>query len=552
MRRKSINAILACSLAVSLAACTDVWDEHYQSNPALNGNENLWELIASDPELDDFATLLQATGYDTLLTKNRSYTVWAPTDMSSVFDVASLSSASDSMLSVYRKEIVENHIADYSHVAGGIRDKEDKKNYQRVTVLNGKRYHFEGSVGRDYIFAGSRLGTPNILAKNGVLHKLDKGVLFAANIWEQLPKEESLDSLWKFLSKDYIREFNEAASVKGPIVDGQQTYLDSVFTESCRWFWQIGQINNEDSSYTMYALTNSAWTEMYNKVRPYFNYPPLNATEELGGMPLSKVGDSIVKEIMCNNLVFSNTVNQKYFQGERDTLISTRYNMFVNKSDDRAADSLHFGCLKELELSNGTIHIIDQMNYKPTVWGHDTIHIEGESLYNSSDIKGYENAYKTVISIDRDHPLYGRISGNQAAVYEPNPATALPTLRFYFSGILSAHYKVGIVLVPPYLLDDSKFKQDSKKNKFNAVLKQRGGDKADSEVGTTIASNKLSSTTEDIDTIWLSDSFKFNYCEAHSSLTGLKSMTSLEISTAKLLAPTKTYGVDKVLLVPVE
>ena len=110
MKRKYINSILACSMVVSLAACTDAWDEHYQPNPALNGSENLWELISNDSDLDDFEALLQATGYAEVLKQNRSYTVWAPVNLSDVLDVKSLETANDSLLEVYRKEIVENHI----------------------------------------------------------------------------------------------------------------------------------------------------------------------------------------------------------------------------------------------------------------------------------------------------------------------------------------------------------------------------------------------------------------------------------------------------------
>lgn len=145
MKKSYIKTILACSFVISLAACTDTWDEHYQPNPDLNGSDNLWQLISSDSDLADFAALLRATGYDSILTQNRNYTVWAPADISEAFDISSLADADESMLAIYRKEIVENHIADYSHVAGGVRDKNDKKKYKKVKVLNGKSYDFEGS-----------------------------------------------------------------------------------------------------------------------------------------------------------------------------------------------------------------------------------------------------------------------------------------------------------------------------------------------------------------------------------------------------------------------
>ena len=179
--------------------------------------------------MDDFEELLRATGYDEVLQQERSYTVWAPSSLSDLLDVSSLSTASDSLLAVYRKEIVENHIANYSQVAGGIRDKEDKKNYKRVKVLNGKSYHFEGSVSNAYSFAGQQLRSSNVVATNGVLHKLDKGVLFSANIWEQMAKEPSISTLYRFLNSKTDTIFDVSASTPGSIIDGQQHYLDSVF-----------------------------------------------------------------------------------------------------------------------------------------------------------------------------------------------------------------------------------------------------------------------------------------------------------------------------------
>ena len=566
MKRKYINAILACSMAVSLAACTDVWDEHYQSNPALNGSESLWELISNDSELDDFEALLQATGYDEVLKQKRSYTVWAPANLSDILDISTLSSASDSLLAVYRKEIVENHIADYSQVAGGIRDKEDKKNYKRVVVLNGKSYHFEGSVGNAYSFAGQQLNASNIVANNGVLHKLDKGVLFAANIWEQMAKEPSISSLYKFLNKETDTTFNVNASVPGSIIDGKQHYLDSVFTISNRWIdWGgIGRLSTEDSTYTVYALTNSAWDELYTKMRSFYNYPSVVVKEELGGDSLSVVADSLVREMMCENLVFSNTVNKKYFQGERDTLISTRYRRFINKDGSREADSLHYGCVKELEMSNGTLHIIDQVNYKPWTWGYDTIRVQGENLRDGESValgsgRASESFYATTtfVPVDREHALYGQISGSGVTVFQPryDPAkdkSKQPKFRFYAKDVLSANYRISVVMVPPHLLDPDEAKS-TKKNVFNAYLEYVNKE------GTVIKKNLaqgMTYTPEKVDTLVLAENFKIDFCEAnYKYLTGSEPSTCLVIETPTTYSTrtnTTVYRIDQVMFEPLE
>ena len=562
MKRKYINSILACSMVVSLAACTDAWEEHYQPNPALNGSENLWELISKDSDLDDFEALLRATGYDEVLQQERSYTVWAPVNLSDILDVKSLETASDSLLEVYRKEIVENHIANYSQVAGGIRDQEDKKNYKRVAMLNGKSYHFEGPVENAYSFAGQQLKDANTVATNGVLHKIDNGVLFAANIWEQMAKEESISVLYNFLNKDTKNEFNVNASVKGPIVDGKQTYLDSVFTVSNRWIdWGgIGRLNSEDSTYTVYALTNKAWDELYTKMRSYYNYPEVHSKEELGRKMLQEVADSLVREQMCENLVFSNTVNKKFFADQKDTLISTRYNMFVNKSTaNREADSLHNGCLKELELSNGTLHLIDEVNFNPFTCWHDTIRVQGENLRDgeslpSGSASASESlyAYTTFVPVDRDHALYGQISGGGVTVFQPKytDSSKQPEFHFYANNVLSANYRISIVMVPAHLLDPDEEKT-TKKNVLRPHMEFVGSD------GKTYIKNfekqRYTYTPgEKVDTIVLAENFKFDFCEAdYKNLTGKEPVTRLVIQSESGRSNTTVYRIDQVMFEPV-
>ena len=171
MKRKSIYRILACcTIVCAFTACTDVWDEHYKMDDSMlgqTGDSYLWELIKDDPDLEEFSALLKATGYDTLLMTNRSYTIWAPVDGSGFIDVATLGQATKEQLDAYRKEIVENHIANYVHAASGIRDKEDRKNYAMVEMLNTKKYDFESVALNEYTFDGIAIdaSNSNIVAK---------------------------------------------------------------------------------------------------------------------------------------------------------------------------------------------------------------------------------------------------------------------------------------------------------------------------------------------------------------------------------------------------
>lgn len=452
MKRKNIIFTLACGIvALAFTACTDVWEEHYQPNPELNADETLWELIDGDKEqLSEFAAFLKATGYDTLLTKSRYYTVWAPVNGAEFFKNHPIEGATKAQLDEYRKELVENHIADYSHVAGGKLSEDNM-----VKMLNGKYIRFENTSGK-FSFKGIPLKESNVPAKNGVLHKIDGYANFTANIWEQLAKEESLDSLYSFLVKDYKREPNWSASVQGPVVDGQITYLDTAWSVTCPWFNSLGQLNREDSSYTMFALTNRAWDEMYEMTKKYFVY----ADDFEEG---DSVQEAVVKELMCSNLVFSDKVNRQYANNDPkvpfDTLISNynfpyTYEPLVFGGDEVKA--LYEG-VTSLALSNGTLNIVDQVNYDPLKCWHDTIRVEGENLkggYTGDEnaiLNEYANCDKSVVYVDKDSALYESVSKGAVGVFK-NDANN-PRLDFKINNVLSACYRVKVVVFPPDVLN---------------------------------------------------------------------------------------------------
>lgn len=538
MKRKSIYRILACcTIVCAFTACTDVWDEHYKMDDSMlgqTGDSYLWELIKDDPDLEEFSALLKATGYDTLLMTNRSYTIWAPVDGSGFIDVATLGQATKEQLDAYRKEIVENHIANYVHAASGIRDKEDRKNYAMVEMLNTKKYDFESVALNEYTFDGIAIdaSNSNIVAKNGMLHRLETGYVdFAANIWEQLSRVPKLSKLWAFLKKDYKKEFNPAGSVQGPIEDGKVTWLERDSIESCRWFGEIGYLAREDSSYTMYALSDDAWDDMYKTAKRYFKYPSSMVTlPSKGSLTAEKTTDSIVYNLMVRNLVFSNTVNKKFFNGQKDTLIANAYpqQMFAGEE----AHALKEGWVDTFALSNGTLYVVDQVNYNPFTCWFDTVRVQGEHLSDGdANRKGFKSVVKSSVNIHRDSLLYDRVSGHSIGVYkaEGNGYKIDPQFTFYVNDLLSAAYRIKIVLLPPQIINpaDTTF---IKPNKFTALL-SADSLKLQLTNDEGLPLEYVSDVTK-IDTIVLFDYVEFNTCEYQKKgLTGKEPSTYLEIKS---------------------
>ena len=466
MKRKNIVfKALTCGLAsLAFTACTDTWETHYQPKPELNATETLWDLIQADPELSKFEEIVKATGYDEILSQNRFYTVWAPVDGSDFYnqdiDWATLS---DSMINVYKYEFVENHIADYNHTASGVMSD------NLVEMLNGKYNRFEGA-GNAYTFKGNNVIETNIAAKNGLLHKADNNAVFTANVWEQISKETSISALTGYLKSFDEIFFDRANSVEGPKVNGQTTYLDSVVEETNVWFSRIGFLNREDSSYTMFAPTNKAWDEAYEKAKHFFVFDEQTPNRD-------SLQEAMTKDFLCRHLVFSNTIQES----PADSLTSIsygpststvdRYNKEVFRGADR--DRLYENLVKTVELSNGVLNIVDSYNYY-NFW-HDTLRIQGESLYGEPegvDPAEYETCTKTYESISKDSvEKYNQTSNGIIGIYTNNTPTGNPTLTYTIKNVLSAKYRVKVVIVPANFVDyrDSTYRP----NKFNASIKYR-------------------------------------------------------------------------------
>lgn len=524
MKRRSIKHALVCSAVIcAFTACTDVWEEHYQPNPDLNANMNLWEIIKNEEDLTNFAAFLEVTGYDTLLQENRFYTVWAPTNDAEFFKnnpIEKIKTASKSEREAYRKELIENHIADYSHVAGGIKQ-EDEDNL--VKMLNGKYNRFE-NVSGSFTFKGVKLASENQIAKNGVLHKIGGYAAYTPSIWEQLQKDTSLESLYAYVAKDYKREYDENASIKGSVVDGIQEILDSAFRITNPWWNNHGYLNREDSSYTMFALNNEAWIKMQDMVKSYFVYPDSSVYDG--------ISDSIAKDLVARHLVFSDKVNSKRYP-KGDTLVSN-YNMAYSWEkhltfSGAELDKLYGAVVKTIDVSNGKLNIVDDIIYNPFKCWHDTIRVEGESLANiSGEVDQMKNAFKEVKYLDKDEDreLYDLISNRAIGVFKTE-GNKQPTFVFNIPNVLSACYKVSIVLLPPQLIDnDSSF---IKPNKFTAKITYRGAEKQEE-----IALGTFISDSSKIDKIVLHECLKIPVCEYKmKDIKGAeKPVTKLTIASA--------------------
>jgi len=414
MKKKNFSFIFSIVLLfiISVSSCTENWDSHYAAVTAEKSDLNLYEYISQDPSLSTFTTMLQLAGYDTILNKSQTYTVWAP--VNTALQDVNLNDTSKV------KELVENHIARFSYTTSGVSSKS-------IFMLANKIIVFAGS-GTTYTFGGKNIIKSNIGTENGIIHYVENYVPYLPNIWEFIGKTAGLDSLKKYLYSNSKETFDLAASGKdiGTDANGQLLY-DSVFTITNKILNRLGNLNKEDSLYTAILPDNDAWIDAYNRIKPYYNTLAID-----GGANKQResVQWAIVKDLVFRKQVITPT--------SYDSLVSTSNNVFHQPA-------YLFDGVKT-PVSNGLVYVNNLLKFKATESWHKEIRVEAESVSFT------EIGTKSNMDIfPRTSLGSGFIISKDKYIFAQNTATnniSPVFLRFPIPNTLSAKYDVYCVFVP--------------------------------------------------------------------------------------------------------
>ena len=391
-RNKFIGYTMMAAAMLAAASCSDFDDYNSEPSSGTEGQSGkmLWENISQNEQLTDFAKLVQRTGFDSYLSQSRAYTVWAP--VNGKFDVAAYEALNDSTLLA---QFVKNHVAEFNHVASG--DMGENNSAAVIRMLNGKSYRFAGSG--SYTFDDIKVNTPNVPNSNGILHLLDDAVRFYPNVYEYLMQsldkevEENvkIDSIAAYYKKYERTRLDKEASEKGPMVNGMQTYIDSVMITTNSLTSDLkALIQNEDSTYTILLPNNKAYLDMYDKVKNYYkfttnlvmqdvaNLEKASATSTTGDKERNAVTktaptinkrdwqDSLTRRAIARYLVFSNNDGYNQFITERtptegDSLRTTTGTLLSNPQE-----LLYDHLVGEpIKMSNGIGRIVDSIAVRP-------------------------------------------------------------------------------------------------------------------------------------------------------------------------------------------
>jgi uncharacterized surface protein with fasciclin (FAS1) repeats len=435
-------------------ACTD-WGDHYDADTSVMASQQatLWDNIDSNPGLSQFASLVKQTGYDQVLSASQTYTVWAP--LNGTFDYEALSADGSDRLLV---EFVQNHIARNNYPASGTIA-------EKIFMLNEKMMNFAGRG--SYSIQGIAVEQPNVASSNGVIHTLNGKIPFLQNIYESLNnKIFAIDSVSDYFHSYDTERLNEELSVPGPTLNGEITYLDSIFDKYNELFSRYrSYINREDSNYTMIVPTNEAWrkakaviSEMYNYV-PQFEFMENTSTgsdKKVTTVKLkdaAKLKESIVNMMLVRDLFYNNNLYDNKRLGslqtgqtlQCDSLCSTTSSKIYTDDAARLLEGA-----SRIDKSNGAVWITDSLCMRTwTSWNPEIVQ-QAESnsmLANVFNVAG--DPRRVYIMPGAQNPAVpGRISGSRYLEAQPSASNTNPEVDFYLSSVRSAEYSVYVVFVP--------------------------------------------------------------------------------------------------------
>lgn len=444
-QNKYIGIVMYTVVTLAVASCSDFNDYNkVDINEIESSDFTLWKNISQNDSLKDFANLVKKAGFDDELASSVFYTVWAPLDGTYNYD--SIASQDSSLI---LNRFVKNHVTYYNYGVSGSIDNE------HVHSLNKKMFIFNGS-GNHYTYDDNVIVKLNIPSINGIIHTMSGSAAFHKNIYEYIYDSEGTDSLKAYFKRFENTYLDESQSVLGPLVNGRQTYIDSVMVTTNRLFSRLGAyINNEDSSFTMFMPTDKAWINTYSRIKPYFNYVSktmsynISTTSSTATVAKSIDAhfytDSMTKKHITSNLVFNNHFRMNKWivdaNAENTDSIQTTTNNYLSKASEILAHTTHLE-----KMSNGYSRIIDTLSIHP--W---------ESWCPDISVAATSSSYRplaagcTVSTVHLSETDVNKTKGDYIYSYAdfvPTSPKSNPEAYYYLPNVLSAKYNIYCVFVP--------------------------------------------------------------------------------------------------------
>ena len=447
----STRSVLLIAGLIVLGSCKDTWNEHYsfKETESKYPVAKLAETLGGISEFSNFCKALENTlmcdkhgrpiedmTYMKLLSDDQFLTVWAPSNSAltdAEWEPYIKKNKTDAENLEVGQKFIENHIARFRHTVGDTVE-------SKVYMLNGKaiRSHSAEIAGNPY--HGS---DKNIRCSNGVLHGIDGYIKFLPTLYEYVTKSSDYRDLFgKWFESYTVTELDLSRSVSlGQKNENDEIiYVDSVMMESNILLNRFGRIQSEDSLYYMVIPTPQLWNEQFDRISKYFKY----GEKELNNDSLMLY---YTRTTMITDMFFNmNPSVQHYWP---DSVISTRYSLIENRTDDRPyhvfgaptdkTNGIFGSAVDSVECSNGMIYIVDKWPFVDTLTFLRHIKYEAEDVTLKDFLQPLQSVNKIGNKTLDKTAQVRRFSREGRSDWDA---------KFYIGNNLRGKYAIKIVLAP--------------------------------------------------------------------------------------------------------
>ena len=570
---KIYTKVLGLALAaLTFAACSDKWDDHYDNKGEGVNGASLWQAIEENSNLSNFASVVKACGYDKSLASSQVFTVFAPTNDQFTAEEA------QQLIAEYNaekgkvteddntviKEFIQNHIALYNHSIA-------ETSNDSLVLMNGKKTLLSGSL-----FGENTILTKNQHYANGVLFIIQGKAQFFPTVFEYLRKDADLDSIASFFynPRFYRKEFVPSRSVAGGLENGKTVYLDSVFVQqNDLWDYLWAYTNEEDSTYWMVVPTNKEWKKLIEEYEPYFNYDDNvrfrdslaytlprfaivdGATFSRTMNPDAHLTDSALSTVAAESYVYRDS-----YWGNKNL----HYYQFGGKSAENTQKPFLptgiFTDTENIECSNGQVMKSDnwKINKLNTFYRWRIYEAEMTSAVrevSKKDVNGESVPTVTAVTrkVSNDNRFYNKVWNNSFVEFQQNYTTQNHTVIFNIDNVLSnIGYDIYLVTAPALANDSNATAAERIPVKMDCAISYH---EQNGESKRVVLKSKAVNNPDIVDYILLAEDFKFPTATYGLTETN-ETQVSLEVKTnvsAKELSKKdfdRTLRIDCIMLIP--
>jgi len=360
MRIDHVTKLIAIVTVTALLAACNPWDDHIElTNQGLN--ETVMDVLKQQPDLTTFAKILEVTGYDSILVQPQNYTVFAPTNAA----WSGLDTTDKNLMCRYVKNLI---------TPKSIPLVSDAFTVSKVQMLNGKFISVSGKS-----IDGNELSQWNLLAGNGIIHKLAVTLQPRLNIWEFINQDTySSNHQVTFLNRQQQRTMDLDKSYLLYLDEQGHPVYDTAWIESNQWLSRYA-LNNEDSTYTVLLLDGEAYSTLKEKYTPYFSI--YSTTINTDGVRISTLRKNETDNQVLAEITRDMMLRPVTLTGGETALSVDGVKVRIPAS---AIDMSY-------RASNGTVYLINSAEVKMYQNKIKDIQLEGEDYL-------YSNVASTVIS----------------------------------------------------------------------------------------------------------------------------------------------------------